>query len=464
MSIADFEVNVIALRQKAEWKGKVNCMVNVQWEDTARGTSGIETETGDVLDDGEYKAILINQRLPFGIKTSGWGPERSLGIDVNQTIHNDDDEGSTSYFGFDGTVSMTQVFANNVVEGWFPLTNWRNRTGPGVDVCLKIIYTPRQPSIPSEPALSASLASYTRRRNPERLHDLTGQVEKTSSSAFAWGGFSDVWQGIWKDGTGSHKVAIKIIRNSLGLSKDDEGKLQRRLRREIKVWQSLDHPNVVTLCGICTNFGTFPSMVSLWHDKGSASSYLASLGDRATVRTKLKLLTEVARGLEYLHSLSPPIIHGDLKGPNVLINDKEEACLTDFGLSKIDEVAASVSFTTSTFSATVRWMAREMAEATSEDKMFSPTEWTDIWAYGNVIIEIMTDQVPYYDKKNEPSVIVAIARGITPKIPAGIVVHPDLQDVMKQCWNAEPTERPPMTEVVKKMERLWKESEHWDSK
>lgn len=73
----------------------------------------------------------------------------------------------------------------------------------------------------------------------------------------------------------------------------------------------------------------------------------------------------------------------------------------------------------------------------------------------------MTDQIPYYDKKNDPSVIIAITRGITPRIPEGITIHPDLQDIMKQCWAEEPTERPPMTTVVQAMERLWKESEKW---
>lgn len=200
-----------------------------------------------------------------------------------------------------------------------------------------------------------------------------------------------------------------------------------------------------------------------------------------------------------MHNVSPQIIHGDLKGANVLVNNAEEACLTDFGLSKIDEIASSTTFSTSTFSATVRsvvvvlwfdrdviliwllrWMSREMAEAVSDDVFFSATEWSDIWAYGCVILEvfcltlldilnsyfllvlqIISGQVPYYDKKNEPSVLVAIAGGKAPKIPDGVTIHPELQSVMEKCWAREPSERPSMTEITRRMSKLWNESDTW---
>ncbi|KZS95809.1 kinase-like protein [Sistotremastrum niveocremeum HHB9708] len=443
---ARFDVTLIAVRQNEGWKGKFYCTVSVGWEDTARGVGDIDTESGDILDDGSgSQAIPINKTLKFAIRLNRWNRgncwadammnllDRQLDLKVMQTIDYDDDEGTKETIHYVGKAPMHQT--------GFPSATISIQKGTE----LRFV----------------SERYFLQSRNPEQLQDLTGQVVKIGSTAFAWGGFSDVWVGEWTDTQGTRKVAIKILHSSLNLPKEEEDKLRRRLRREIRVWQSLDHPNVVKLSGICTDLGPFPSMVSAWHERGNAAKYLESLGNRATLRVKVKLLTEVARGIEYLHAVSPQIVHGDLKGANVLVNDAEEACLTDFGLSKIDEVASSSTFSTSSFSATVRWMAREMAEAVSDDVFFLPTVWTDIWAYGCVILEIISGQVPYYDKKNEPSVLVSIASGKAPKIPDGVSIRPELQDVMERCWIREPSERPSMTEIAQQMSRLWAESENW---
>ncbi|KZT36624.1 kinase-like protein [Sistotremastrum suecicum HHB10207 ss-3] len=478
---ARFDVTLIAVRQNEAWKGKFYCTVSVGWEDTARGVGDIDTESGDILDDGSgSQAIPVNKTLKFAIRLNRWHRgisdpgnkrllpvtnderlDRQLDLKVMQTIEYDDDEGTKETIHYVGKAPMHQVFDSGIVEDWFPLTNDFYPERHGIEICVRAVFSPIQPERVPEPQLSNTLSSYSGRRNPEQLQDLTGQVVKVGSTAFAWGGFSDVWVGEWTDSQGTRKVAIKILHSSLNLPKGEEDKLRRRLRREIKVWQSLDHPNVVKLLGICTDLGPFPSMVSAWHERGNAAKYLESLGNRATLRVKVKLLTEVARGIEYLHSVSPQIVHGDLKGANILVNDAEEACLTDFGLSKIDEVASSSTFSTSSFSATVRWMAREMAEAVSDDVFFLPTVWTDIWAYGCVILEIITGQVPYYDKKNEPSVLVSIASGKSPKIPDNVSIRLELQDVMERCWLKEPSERPSISEIAQQMSRLWAESEDW---
>jgi serine/threonine protein kinase len=67
-------------------------------------------------------------------------------------------------------------------------------------------------------------------------------------------------------------------------------------------------------------------------------------------------LFQTARGLEYLHSHEPVIVHGDLKAANVLINDKGEAMLSDFGLAKIQQEEPTGFTTANIGGGTLRWL------------------------------------------------------------------------------------------------------------
>ncbi|THU86282.1 kinase-like protein [Dendrothele bispora CBS 962.96] len=89
-------------------------------------------------------------------------------------------------------------------------------------------------------------------------------------------------------------------------------------------------------------------------------SYLLGFGapdvELGVVEIEGNELHEVAQGLAYLHSQK--IVHGDLRGANILINDEWQACLTDFGLTVFNDATASSS--TSRRGGSVRWKAPEL--------------------------------------------------------------------------------------------------------
>jgi serine/threonine protein kinase len=64
---------------------------------------------------------------------------------------------------------------------------------------------------------------------------------------------------------------------------------------------------------------------------GSLDKKIKSLN----LKEKYKILIDICDGMEYLHSRSPPIIHRDLKTANILLNDLNEAKISDFGISKV---------------------------------------------------------------------------------------------------------------------------------
>ncbi|KAJ7619635.1 TKL/TKL-ccin protein kinase [Roridomyces roridus] len=187
--------------------------------------------------------------------------------------------------------------------------------------------------------------------DPTALLDLTGQIKREGSYAQAHGGFADVWKGVWNKQP-DRWVAVKVLRSRL----DDlqmEGKMRKRLARELGVWKRLDHKHVLKLLGTVSDFGPYDSMVCPWFEQGSVSKYMERRGDILSMTDRLQLLCEVADGLNYLHENS--IVHGDLTGSNILIDDEGKALLCDFGLSSIVAELRGTSALTSCIGGAVRW-------------------------------------------------------------------------------------------------------------
>jgi len=65
----------------------------------------------------------------------------------------------------------------------------------------------------------------------------------------------------------------------------------QRLQRELRVWQRLEHENVLPLCGTTSDFGPYTSMVCPWMDNGSVSRYLERCGDILSVSDRLQLVS-----------------------------------------------------------------------------------------------------------------------------------------------------------------------------
>ncbi|KAJ3254992.1 hypothetical protein HK103_006694 [Boothiomyces macroporosus] len=120
-------------------------------------------------------------------------------------------------------------------------------------------------------------------------------------------------------------------------------------------------------------------------DQGNLENMLADSNIEMTAADSLKLAIQVAKGLVYLHELKPPIVHGNLKTSNILLWDKANVILADFGFSK------------SVFQKTVaqplhyyepEWMAPEQLV----DQKVEDQRLTDIYTFGLVLFAIITRQ------------------------------------------------------------------------
>ncbi|KAF9509419.1 hypothetical protein BS47DRAFT_1396930 [Hydnum rufescens UP504] len=192
--------------------------------------------------------------------------------------------------------------------------------------------------------------------------DLTGEIYNMTS--ITRGGYSSVFRADWK----MSKVFVRIIRREHG------DKTIKRLTREARVWRSLNHRNVVPLLGVVPG-KLGPGLVSPWYSNGNILQYIQQVPN----------CEDVANGLRYLHEQDPPIVHGDLKGANVLVDINGRAALCDFGLSTILD-SGPTGFTSFVLGSTLRFKAPEEFA----DDLDGGSIPRDVYSYACVYGQIMT--------------------------------------------------------------------------
>ncbi|PVF92220.1 kinase-like protein, partial [Serendipita vermifera] len=157
---------------------------------------------------------------------------------------------------------------------------------------------------------------------------------------------------------------------------------------------------------------------------------------------------DVIKGMVYLHSLNPVLIHGDLKPMNVLVDDEGHARICDFGLVRILSDEAVGFNTTTTHTGTARYLAYELVV----DDRPIPTTATDVHAVGCIGLDFIFLTSPYANCKRYPQLFVSVGKKIPPatKIPmssepSGPIL--ELWEVLNACWSAVPQIRPSVLEL-----------------
>ncbi|KAK7018213.1 TKL/TKL-ccin protein kinase [Favolaschia claudopus] len=196
---------------------------------------------------------------------------------------------------------------------------------------------------------------------------------------FAGGANSNVYRGNWRMPNGYRiRIALKIIR----YSEDNIDQVDRRLRREAKIWKMLKHENILPFIGLCEDLAPWPVLLSPYCEFGHVGNYIKNHPDD----DRPKLAYGVACGLQYIHEND--VVHGDLKVQNVVVNDQRIPCICDFGFSKIVD---RPGFTTRSVG-TVPYLAPELlfifGEDAREERARRTTQSSDIYAFGLLILEV----------------------------------------------------------------------------
>ncbi|KAJ7715264.1 TKL/TKL-ccin protein kinase [Mycena metata] len=320
--------------------------------------------------------------------------------------------------------------------------------GTAVNEALGGFEVPPTPPPDSEPYVEA---------DPATLLDLTGQVRREGGYAQAHGGFADVWKGVW-DRQPDRWVAVKVLRSRL----DDpqrEAKMHKRLAHEVSVWKRLDHKHVLKLLGTVSDFGPYDSMVCPWLEQGSVSKYMERRGDILSMTDRLQLLCEVADGLNYLHENS--IVHGDLTGSNILIDDDHRARpMLTFGLSSIVVEFCGTTGLTSLSSSEDDLDEGGEIEGAKQPEETEPviTTRSDIYSFGSVTLEILSGRIPYHYLRQDAQVVIELHKGNKPRRPAVSFVTDAQWSFIQHCWASDPLQRPDAAEVIRAVGALHRAS------
>jgi len=190
------------------------------------------------------------------------------------------------------------------------------------------------------------------------------------------------------------------------------------------------------------------------------SKYMERRGDILSMTDRLQLLCEVADGLNYLHENS--IVHGDLTGSNILIDDSGKALLCDFGLSSIVVEICGTSSLTSCIGGAVRWADSSLYSLSNDDdEDRAPpvlTTRSDIYSFGSVTLEILSGRVPYHYLRSDAQVVIELHKGNKPRRPAQSFVTDTQWAFIQHCWAADPDTRPDSGEVVRAIGALHRAS------
>jgi len=245
------------------------------------------------------------------------------------------------------------------------------------------------------------------------------------------GSSCDVFQG-WHKALG--KLALKRPRIAGG---DYTDRQERHFQKEALAWKAISHPNLLPFFGT-VNIDGHMYLASPWMDYGSVPRYLQDHPDA----DRALFIRETAEALLYLHDRG--IIHGDLKGCNILVSDDIHIQVCDFGLSKVVGAVTAVS---QKGMGTVSWQSPEIMRGLTRTKA------SDVYAFGITIAEIVSGKLPFAECTSIATVVdMVLHKGVRPdKAPQA---GPDgesyklLWDVAERCWEKHPTARLTMAEVV----------------
>ncbi|KAG9021747.1 hypothetical protein FS837_007007, partial [Tulasnella sp. UAMH 9824] len=149
---------------------------------------------------------------------------------------------------------------------------------------------------------------------------------------------------------------------------------------------------------------------------------------------------------------------------NVLIDDKPDAVLCDFGLATFVQASGAASGLTTSRSS--KGSTRYMSPELFQDSEAKHTLESDIWAWACTVFEMITDNTPYASVLGDGSVLLALVQGVSPGsmellsclVPAvdgsSLSELATLQALIPECWNKEPGKRPSSTSIIERLEYL----------
>ena len=255
--------------------------------------------------------------------------------------------------------------------------------------------------------------------NGNGLYDLQGEGGVPVS---ARGGFDP--RPALPDGAGPMDATVTQNRS---LTSGRRPQTYQQLRRDMRVLVAIRHPCITAVLGVAeARVGGRRGLCLVMElvEFGSLWDLLHNRTFPLRADAALRILRDVAQGMRFLHGARPPMLHGDLKSGNVLVDRSFGGRISDFALSGSGGTVLS---------GTRLWMAPECLSGAS-----GITAAAEAWSFGVIVHEVLTRRPPYAGREAEAPAEVAGGR-LRLEAPAGC--SREVATIMADCFQLDPALR-----------------------
>ncbi|XP_004308820.1 PREDICTED: uncharacterized protein LOC101307163 [Fragaria vesca subsp. vesca] len=272
------------------------------------------------------------------------------------------------------------------------------------------------------------------------------------------GGFGVVYKGTLP---GNKVVAIKLRRYRIF-------ELTEKFVDGMSVLSQINHENLVRLSGCWIERGS-PALVYEYVNNGTLHEHIHQRNGKRPIswESRMNIAVDSARGLQYLHySTSMPIIHGDVKTMNILVDDHFRAKVSDFDALQLEEEYTGLA---TIALGTPGYLDPEVLQT---NRM---TEKSDVYGFGVVLAELITSRRAIDRERPEGEMslafffVLSAERGCLDQIVDSEIINETnfemvekVADLARRCLRIKGEERPTMNEVVSELEALQIIAKHPD--
>jgi serine/threonine protein kinase len=245
------------------------------------------------------------------------------------------------------------------------------------------------------------------------------------------------------DTTLDRYVALKFLPGEYSSSEEE----QARFLHEAKAASALDHPNICTIYEV----GTSPDgrvFIAMGYYEGTVLSRKIERG-RLDAAEAIGIAIQIAEGLQAAHEKG--IVHRDIKSSNIIVSDKGQLRILDFGLAR--KKGLSRLTRTGTTVGTASYMSPEQARGEFVDQR------TDIWSLGVVLYEMVTGRLPFRGE-HEVAILYSVVNEEPQSIQASANdTSPELHYIIRRALEKDPADRyQSASDMLIELRRLKKET------
>ncbi|KAJ8899587.1 hypothetical protein K2173_018561 [Erythroxylum novogranatense] len=405
-------------------------LLNLVFDDTSAGDasigaateeeSGISTHPQQIDQSGHCRSNVVMSELPLQMRAS------------HTSVQQRDTQLSRPYNPSKNAKKLPGMVKEQTPVKHIPPTGHRD-VQPLLSLCDQMVNTAKDSRFFDSRQLVSSKASKELSLDVEDVDiPWSDLILKEKIGA---GSFGTVHRAEWH----GSDVAVKIL-----MEQDFHAEHVKEFLREVSIMKRLRHPNIVLFMGAVTH-PPYLSIVTEYLSRGSLFRLLhkPSATEVLDGRRRLNMAYDVAKGMNYLHKRSPPIVHRDLKSPNLLVDRNYTVKVCDFGLSRLK---ANTFLSSKSAAGTPEWMAPEvLRDEPSNEK-------ADVYSFGVILWELATLQQPW-SNLNPAQVVAAVGfKGKRLEIPPD--VNPQVAGLIEACWGNEPWKRPSFASIMESLRPL----------